>query len=72
MEHPGIILKKLRESRGLTERALIEKLYSNKKQHDFNIIMIKAWERGVTNLYNDLLIRIANFFNVSIAYLFGF
>ena len=72
MDHPGIILKQLRQSKGLTEAELIKKIYPNSKPYDTNILMIKAWEKGIANLHNDLLIRVAKFFNVSIIYLLGF
>ena len=71
MEHPGIRLKLLREQHNLTEAQLINKLY-NKKGYEINIVIIKAWEKGIANIHDDLLVRISKFFDVSIMYLLGF
>jgi len=71
MEHPGIILKQLREEKGLTEEQLIELIYPDKK-HLVEILIIRAWEKGIANLDDNLLIKVAKFFGVSIMYLLGF
>lgn len=72
MEHPGIRLKKLREAKGLTDEQLVKKLYPNIKNPVSHLLFLRAWERGRdVHLYNDILIRLAEFFNVNITYLLG-
>ena len=71
MQHPGIRLKQLREERGLTEQEVIKKIYPG-KEHCTDVLLIKAWEKGITNLYDSLLIKLSIFFDVSIMYLLGF
>ena len=72
MEHPGIRLKNLREEKGLTDEQLIKKLYPNIKEPIVNLLIIRAWERGLdVHLHDRLLIKLANFFDVSVSYLLG-
>lgn len=71
MEHPGIRLKQLREAKGLTDEQLIKKLYPDRKE-PMEILYLRAWEIGrPIRLHDTLLIKLAEFFNVEIAYLLG-
>ena len=72
MEHPGIRLKRLREAKGLTDEQLIKKLYPDRKEPITQLLLIRAWEIGrPIRLHDTLLIKLAEFFNVEIAYLLG-
>jgi len=57
-------LKELREEKQLSKLALSKIL----KVGDANIIL---WERGEQDILSDNLIKISQFFNVSVDYLLG-
>ena len=60
----GIRLKKLRESRGIT----LKELANCVKIDEFALIM---WEKSKKVLNLDRLIKLAQYFNVTIDYLVG-
>ena len=71
MEHPGVRLKRLREARGITDVQLIKILYPNVVE-PVELLLLRAWEIGrPIRLHDTLLIKLAKFFNVEIAYLLG-
>ena len=72
MEHPGIRLKQLREARGMSDEDLVRKLYPNLKEPIANLLIVRAWEKGLkVNLHDTLLIKLAQFFGVTTDYLLG-
>lgn len=64
MESLGYILKKLREDRGLQQKELADILNVHRGS-------ISNWETDKRIPDKDTLIKIADYFNVSIDYLFG-
>ena len=64
MENFGIRLKRLREDRGLS----LEELG---KIADCNYLMLRDWENGKMVLTVGKLIKLAQYFEVSVDYLVG-
>ena len=60
----GKRLKELREEQGLSIQAF-------SKMIQMNASSICRWENGKQDITSDLLIRLADFFNVSTDYLLG-
>lgn len=60
----GERIKSLRTEATLSQMALAEKISSNQKQ-------ISKWERGQIEPSIDALVRLANYFDVSVDYLIG-
>ena len=63
-ERFGAFLAALRKEKGLTQRALADRLYVSDKA-------VSKWERGDTVPSTDTLRRIAELFHVSVDYLLG-
>ena len=64
MENFGIRLKNLRQGSGLSIKELASKVNAN-------ALMIKDWENNKRVLTIGRLIRIAQYFNVTVDYLVG-
>ena len=64
MENFGIRLKNLRQGSGLSIKELASKV-------SVNALMIKDWENNKRVLTIGRLIRIAQYFNVTVDYLVG-
>ena len=64
MKNFGLRLKKLREREGVSIQAL-------SKEVKANILMIRDWEKGKMVLTVVHLVRIAQYFGVSVDYLVG-
>ena len=57
-------LKDLRIKKSLTQKAVADYLEIYEKSY-------QRYEHGERKLYNDVLIKLANYFNVSVDYLLG-
>ncbi|MDR2559467.1 MAG: helix-turn-helix domain-containing protein [Oscillospiraceae bacterium] len=57
-------IKELRKAKNLTQKQLAEKINASESG-------IQNYELGVRKPYNDTLIKLADYFNVSIDYLVG-
>jgi transcriptional regulator with XRE-family HTH domain len=67
-------LKKLRNSRNLTAEAFVEKFNEFANYDDENKLKVSTYQRyeqGKFEPKSDMLIKIADFYDVSIDYLFG-
>ena len=60
----GIRVKELRESEGLSQRKLAEEINVTSQT-------ISAWEKGLQETDFDMLIAVAQYFEVSVGYILG-
>ena len=71
MKNFRVRIKNLREARGLTIEQLIINAKITRPMDKVAFLMIRAWESGLGKLSNSMLIKLAQYFNVSVDYLLG-